>query len=246
MQGVILAAGKGTRLRPLTNSKPKPLVEVAGKPLLTHSLERLVSMGVDEIVVVIGYQGSKIVDHYGESFEGTPLTYASQEPRKGLAHATLVAEEHVEGPFVLTYADVLFEEDVSHCLDYHRETDPSATLLVTDVPREEAKRSGVIVTDEEDRVVRSVEKPDDPPTTLALPGLFVFDPVIFDACRVVTPSDRGEYELPDAFDLLTYAGHPVEYVETDGWRVNVNTPKDREQAEQYLIQQRSPTRSGTD
>jgi len=246
MQGVILAAGKGTRLRPLTDSKPKPLVEVGGKPLLTHSLERLVSMGLDEIVVVIGYEGAKIVDHYGEAFEGTPLTYAHQEERKGLAHATLVAEEHVEGPFVLTYADVLFEEDVSHCLEYHRETDPAATLLVTDVPRPEAQRSGVIVTDEADRVVRSVEKPDDPPTTLALPGLFVFEPIVFDACRIVTPSDRGEYELPDAFDLLAYAGHRVEYVETEGWRVNVNTQEDREQAERNLVQGREQPPAGTD
>lgn len=234
MQAVILAAGEGTRLRPLTESKPKPLVEVAGKPLLTYSLERCVSVGVDEVVVVVGYRGTEIIDRYGETFDGVSVTYAYQEPREGLAHATLMAEEYIQDPFVLTYADVLFEEDVSHCVECHGESDPVATLLVTDVPREEAMRSGVIVTDDEDRVVRSVEKPEDPPTTLALPGLFVFDPLIFDACRLVTHSDRGEYELPDAFDLLAYAGHRIEYRETDGWRVNVNTPEDREQAEQYL------------
>lgn len=234
MQAVILAAGKGTRLRPLTESKPKPLVEVAGNPLLTYSLERCVSLGVDEIIIVVGYRGAEIIDRYGETFDGVSLTYTYQEPREGLAHATLMAEEYIQGSFILTYADVLFEKDVSHCVAYHNKTDPVATLLVTDVPREEAMRSGVIVTDDQDRVVRSVEKPTDPPTTLALPGLFVFDPLIFDACRLVLPSDRGEYELPDAFDLLAYAGHRIEYKKTNGWRVNVNTLEDREQAEQYL------------
>ncbi|ESS04761.1 MAG: dTDP-glucose pyrophosphorylase, partial [uncultured archaeon A07HR67] len=87
MKAVVLAAGKGTRLRPLTDDKPKGMVEVAEKPLITHCFDQLIDLGADELVVVVGYMKEQIIDHYGDAYEGVPITYTHQREQKGLAHA---------------------------------------------------------------------------------------------------------------------------------------------------------------
>lgn len=241
MKGVVLAAGEGTRLRPRTARVPKPLVEVAGKPLLTHCFEQLRPLGLEEIVVVVGYRGDEIVDAYGDSFDGLPLEYAHQAERRGLAHAVLQAADHVDEAFVLTYADLVFERTggLERCVYRHRQRGPHATLLTASVSRARARKSGVVVRNEETGAVdRIVEKPSDPPSTRAIPGFFVFEPVVFSACRLVQPSDRGEYELPDAIDLLAYTGCEVELVDAEGAHVNVNTPEDLKRAERLLTNDR--------
>src|SRR6056297_900646 len=96
MQAVVLAAGKGTRLRPLTDDKPKGMVEIAGKPILTHCFEQLKALDAEEFVVVVGYRKEVIIDHYDDEFRGVPITYTHQRDQRGLAHALLTAEEHVE------------------------------------------------------------------------------------------------------------------------------------------------------
>ncbi|WP_302082669.1 sugar phosphate nucleotidyltransferase [Salinibaculum rarum] len=228
MQGVVPAAGEGTRLRPLTDDRPKGLVEVAGKPLLTHVFETLADLGVESIVVVVGYRGDAIREYYDSSFEGIPLNYATQDERLGLAHAVLQAEPHVEGEFLLLNGDNVFDADLSPVVERHRATDADATTLVERVPRERARAGGVFdVADGE--VVGLVEKPDEPPSRLIPRGVYAFSPAILPACRLVTPGHTGEYELSDAVDLLIQAGRRVETVEFDGWCRNVNTPADREQ-----------------
>jgi glucose-1-phosphate thymidylyltransferase len=119
-------------------------------------------------------------------------------------------------------------------VDRHRDTDASATLLVESVTREQARTTGVVVTDDAGRPTGLVEKPSDPPSTLVTRGFFVFEPVIGHACALTQPSERGEYELPDAIDLLLSAGHRVEAVELDGWCHNVNEPSDIDAVEQRL------------
>lgn len=234
MKAVVLAAGEGTRLRPLTADTPKPLVGVNGKPLLAYTFEHLLALDVEEIVTVIGERGGQIVDTFGDSFEGTPLRYPVQPEPKGLAHALLSAESYLSDEFVVAYGDVIFEANLEDCIGSYREGKVVGSVLVMDVTREEARQSGVCVTDQDDRILKVYEKPIDPPTTLALPGFFVFDALILEACRIVTPSERGEYELLDAIDLLAQAGRTVVAVRADGWRVNVNTPDDIEHAEQLL------------
>lgn len=239
MKAVVLAGGKGTRLRPLTDSKPKSLVEVNGSPLLTYCFNQLASLDINEIVVVVGYRGSQIIEHYGHTFADISLTYVHQSEPKGLGHALLAAEEHVEDEFVLIYGDVIFRTDLKDCIDHHHDTVSDATLLVMDFPQEEAKQSGVCVVDDDGEITSIVEKPDDPPSTLCLPGFFVFDPVILTACNLLTPSGRGEYELLDAIDLLVHAGRPIEWIQTEGWRINVNTPSDIALAERKLSEEQS-------
>jgi dTDP-glucose pyrophosphorylase len=234
MQAIVPAAGEGTRLRPLTDGRPKGLVEVAGKPILTHAFETLRSLGTDEIVVVVGYRGDDIVDHYGDTFRGTSLTYARQEERLGLGHAVLAAAEHVSGDAVVWNGDNVGESNLAELVARHQERDAAATLLVDDVSWERASEGAALVL--EDGVPTGVvEKADDPPSTLIPRGVHAFSPRIFDALRRVEPSDRGEYELADAIDVLFEEGARVEIVEMDGWLLNVNTVADVEAASRRLV-----------
>jgi dTDP-glucose pyrophosphorylase len=234
MQAVVLAAGRGTRMGSLTDERPKPLVEVGGKPLLSHGLDRLIDIGIEEFVLVVGYRKGEIIDHYGDEYRGRPVTYVHQREQRGLAHAVLTAEPVVDDDFLVYNGDNVIDGDVGQVLDRQRSEGVDATLLVDEVSRDEAAETGVCLTDGDGRLTGVVEKPDDPPSTLVLTGVFAFSPEIFHACHLVQPSDRGEYELTDAIDLLLRAGRPIETVELDGWRVNVNTPADRDRAEHRL------------
>jgi glucose-1-phosphate thymidylyltransferase len=229
MQGVVPAAGRGTRLRPFTDDQPKALIEVGGRPLLTHVFETL-SPHVSEHVVVVGYLGDRIREHYGSVFEGTPITYVEQSEPRGLADAVLQAAPVVEGPFLQLNGDNVLRGNVGEVVTRHRETAADATLLVDHVSADRARRGGVLDLDD-GAVVGLVEKPEDPPSRLATTGCFAFSPRVFEACRSVEPSARGEFELPDAIEWLLANGGRVETVRFDGWRVNVNTPEDIERVE---------------
>lgn len=234
MKAVVLAAGRGTRLGPLTDDRPKPLVEVGGRPILSHGLERIASMGVSEFVLVVGYRKEAIIEEFGDAVDGVPITYVHQREQLGLAHALETAAGEIEDDFLVFNGDNLMEGNLEAVVDRQREDGVDATLLVDEVSREAAAETGVFVTDDRGRVEAVVEKPDDPPSTTVLTGLFAFGPDVFHACRLVQPSERGEYELTDAIDLLLRAGLRVETVPFEGWRVNVNTPEDLERAAERL------------
>lgn len=234
MQAVVPAAGEGTRLGSLTADRPKGLVEVAGKALLTHCFETLLTLGVEELIVVVGYRGDRIRERYGDAVEDVPVTYVRQDERRGLAHAILTARPHVDGPFVELHGDSILRANLREVVERRRETDADAVVLVDEVSPEAARRLGVCVTDEDGRLQRVVEKPDEPPSTLVQTSFFAFSPRIFEACRAIEPSDRGEYELPDAISHLLASGGRVETVRLEGWRVNVNTPEDIERAQAKL------------
>ena len=225
MKAVVPAAGEGTRLGGLTADRPKGLVKIAGKPLLTHVFEALQQCSLEEIVVIIGHRGAQITDHYGTSFRGTPLRYVTQDEQLGLAHALLQAEPFVETDFVSLNGDNVLCADLEALKTRHEESGASATCFVERVTRERAGIGGVFEL-ADDRIVGLVEKPPEPPSRLVPRGCWMFSTHIFDACRRVTPAHTGEYELSAAVDLLLAAGRQVEPVSLDGWCVNVNTPDD--------------------
>ena len=234
MQAVVLAAGEGTRLRPLTEDKPKGMVEVAGKPILTHCFEQLVDLGADDLYAVVGYKKEAIIEHYGDEFDGVPITYAHQREQKGLAHALLTVEEHIEDDFMLMLGDNIFQANLQDVINRQREDRADAAFLVEEVPWDEASRYGVCDTNKYGEIVEVVEKPDDPPSNLVMTGFYTFTPAIFHACHLVQPSERGEYEISDAVDLLLDSGRTIDAIRMDGWRVDVGYPEDREKAEQLL------------
>jgi len=233
MIGVVPAAGEGTRLRPLTEDRPKGMVEIAGRPLLAHVFETLLDSGVEELVVVVGYRAGAILEQFGDSFRDVPITYVHQREQRGLGHAVLQAAPHVDGPFVVLNGDNVVAGDLRGPITAQARTDAGAVLGVERVDREMARQTGV-VTLADGQVTGVVEKPEEPPSRFVTTGCYVLPEAVFDALGLLRPSDRGEYELPDAIGVLLRAGVPVETVELDSRRVNVNTPRDIDRAEQLV------------
>ncbi len=234
MKGVILAAGEGTRLRPRTEEIPKPLIEVGGTAILTRCLETLRELDVDEAIIVVGYKADRIRERYGERFRDLDVSYAYQAERDGLAHAVLAAAEHIESDVVVVNGDNVYDANLEAVVERHAAADADIAFPVEEVSPEAARRGAVCELDENGTVTGLVEKPDDPPSTSAPAACYVLPPAIVPACRIVTPSARGEYELPDAIDLLIHSGYDVETVPFEGWKVNVNTQSDVERAERKL------------
>jgi len=241
MKAVILAAGKGTRLRPLTDDKPKGMVTVDGRPILTHCLEQLVELGADEFVIVVGYLNEKIINHYDEEFDGVPITYAHQDDQKGLAHALLSVEEYIDDDFMLILGDNIFDANLRDVVRRQQEDRADAAFLVEEVPWEEANRYGVCETNPYGEITDVVEKPDEPNSNLVMTGFYTFSPAIFPACKLVQPSNRGEYEISEAIDLLIRSGRTIDAIPIDGWRIDIGYPEDRDTAEERLETQESIT-----
>lgn len=243
MYGVVPAAGEGTRLRPLTDETPKGMVAVAGRPLLSHVFDRLLAVGVDELVVVVGYELSAITDYYGDRYHETPITYVHQRERLGLGHAVGCCESVVagSGPFVVCNGDNVFQRPQTAALERAAAEVVDAAVVTEELSREAATTTGVIETDGSriqqtggSRVRRIVEKPDEPPSRLSTTGWYVLPESIFTALELCRPSDRGEYELADAVSVLATAGATVETVPLDGWRVNINTSAAVDRAERLV------------
>lgn len=232
MRGVVLAAGEGTRMRPLTDDKPKPLVEVDGKTVLERCFDSLIDVGVDGFVVVVGYKKEKIIEAYGQEYEERRVIYAHQHERKGLAHALLQAEPYVEDDFLLAHGDNVFAASAYEDMREVALLDANATLLVEEVPDDKARNTAVVVV-RDDRVVDVVERTDNPPSNLSVVGFYSLPPSIFDACRSTEPSERAERELGDALSRLADTCD-VRAVTLNGERVNVNNVEDVEKAERML------------
>jgi glucose-1-phosphate thymidylyltransferase long form len=245
MKAVVIAAGEGTRLRPLTEDKPKGMVEIDGKPILTHCFEQLVELGASELLVVVGYKKESIISFYGDEFGGVPITYTHQREPLGIAHALLTAEEHIDDDFMLMLGDNIFEANLADVTNRQREDRADAAFLVEEVPIEDANRYGVCDTNDYGEVTDIIEKPDDPPTNLVLTGFYTFTPAIFHACHLVQPSARGEYELSDAVDLLLRSGRTIDAIRMDGWRIDVGYPEERDKAERRLRAERGDTDTET-
>lgn len=204
MKAVVLAAGRGTRLRPLTDRIPKPLVDVAGRPLIERVLSGLAQAGVRQALVVVGYRGEQIIQDLGDGRRlGLSLEYARQDPPRGTGHAVLLAEEFVrEEPWMMSFGDVLTEPSVpTHLLELARRHPDCHCLTVKAVP--DPCAGGVVALTGE-RVTDIVEKPasEDAPSDLVNAGLFAFQPDLFSLVRELPLSPRGEIELTGALQRL--------------------------------------------
>ncbi len=222
MQCVILAAGKGTRLRPLTDATPKPLVQVAGKPLLQHIVEALPS-AVDELIIVHGYLGEQIKEHCGETYCGRQVTYVEQVDQKGTAHALWLCKDLLRGRFLFMFAD-----DIHGANDIARVTSYSRALLA--MPHNTPDRFGIVVRHPDGTLAEFVEKPSHPPSNLASTGVMVLDTHIFEF--EMKKETNGEYYLTDI--VAEYAEkYPMAVVEQNTW-IPVGYPEDIVRAETIL------------
>ena len=222
MQCVILAAGKGTRLRPLTENRPKPLVEVAGKALLEHVVDALPT-AVDELIIVTGYLEEQIVDHCGEEFRGKKVRYVHQDVQNGPAQALWLCKEHLKGRFILMFADDIHGKD-----DLARATSYTRSMLSITSPNPE--RFGVIVRNPDGTLAEMIEKPTHPPSNLVSTGPLVLDEHIF-KFPPAAPIN-GEYFMPEILERYARE-YPVAVVEQTLW-IPIGYPEDIERAEQLL------------
>ena len=217
MKALVLAGGAGTRLRPITHTSAKQLVPVANKPILFYGLEQIREAGITEVVLVVGDTFPEIEAAVGDGTAlGLDVTYVHQAQPLGLAHAVLTAADALgDDDFVMFLGDNLIEGGITDLVECFRRDRPAAQLLLKRV--EDPTRFGVAVLDGDGSVQRLVEKPTDPPSDLALVGVYLFTPAIFEAARRIEPSRRGELEITDAIQQLLDHGASVTASIVAGW-----------------------------
>ena len=237
LKGLILSGGAGTRLRPITHTSAKQLVPVANKPVLFYGIEALVDAGVTEIGIIIAPEtGDEIREAAGDgSAFGAKITYILQDKPAGLAHAVLTAEEFIAGsPFVMYLGDNLLADGLRSLVATFRAEQPDALILLT--PVDDPQSYGVAELDGE-RIVRLVEKPKDPPSNLALVGVYLFAQPIFDAARALQPSWRGELEITEAIQSLIEDGRAVRSEVVRGWWKDTGQLADMLEANRLVLEE---------
>ena len=224
MQAVLLAAGQGTRMRPLTDSLPKPMLPVADRPLVAHTADAAVDAGAEELIVVVGYEAAEVRSYFGESYRGVPVTFAVQQSQEGTADAVRAAREYLEGPFAVLNGDNLY--DPASIATLFSSAPALATFQV-----ENPSNYGVISV-EGNHVSSIVEKPPDPPTDLANTGAYVF-PAAAKEWLDVPESERGEYEITDVVARVIEE-YDVTPVELDRW-LDVGRPWELLEANEWKL-----------
>ncbi len=236
VKGLILSGGAGTRLRPITHTSAKQLVPVANKPVLFYGIEALVDAGITDIGIVIAPEtGDEIREAAGDGSRfGARFTYIPQAEPLGLAHAVLTAEEFLAGhPFVMYLGDNLLRDGIAGLVDAFRRSEPDALILLT--PVADPTAYGVAEL-EGDRVVRLIEKPKEPPSNLALVGVYLFGPAILEAAREIEPSWRDELEITDAIQRLIDGGKRVESQVVRGWWKDTGALEDMLEANRLVLE----------
>ena len=222
---VILAAGEGRRLEPLTNRRPKPMLPVVNEPLLEHVVEAVSAAGIDDIVLVVGYERDRIQTHFGDGDDwGVSIRYAVQETQLGTAHAVEQARPHVEDSFLVLNGDRIIDPgavvDVRNALLSGDDESPDAAMAVA---RTGQPSTYGVVTLSDDRIVDIVEKPRDvSPSEIINAGVYGFSPAVFEAIEKTEPGPDGEYGLTDAIGRLIESGRTVRAVKYGGRWLDVS------------------------
>lgn len=240
MKAIVLCAGEGTRLRPLTHTSAKHLIPVANRPVIEYTLEALREAGLRDVGVVVS---PNVEEEFrtalgdGSRF-GLRVEYVIQERPQGLAHAVACAREFVDDePFLVYLGDNLLEQGVRGLVEEFERSGANALLLLAEV--DDPTRFGVAEL-RDGEVVRLVEKPEEPPSDLAIVGVYLFDPHIFEAIEAIRPSARGELEITDAIQRLIERGLRVKPYLLKGWWKDVGLPEDMLDANRLLLESLEP------
>ena len=246
MRAVILAAGEGIRLRPLTFTRPKHLITIGGKPLLEHILDSLKAAGLNEALIIVYYLGDQLQRFFGDGSRfGMDLRYEKQEAVRGTADAASFAKSYVDEDFLLIYGDLVVTPDIiKKVVSFHEREKPAASMAVT--PVEHPEHYGMIKLDGS-HVIDIIEKPspEGTPTNLANAGIYLFSPEIFEKIEQTRPSKREEREITDSVKLLIQEKKSVLAVQvpSEEW-LDVGRPWDLLQATRRVLSRMEPTLNG--
>ncbi|MBM63951.1 MAG: glucose-1-phosphate thymidylyltransferase [Acidobacteria bacterium] len=234
MKGLVLSGGKGSRLRPLTYTRAKQLVPIANKPVLFYGIEALAAAGIREIGIVVGDTHEEIRKAVGNGERwNVEVTYIEQDAPRGLAHAVLISEEFIgHEPFVMYLGDNLLNKGIAPFVQEFVNTSPAAQILLTRVP--DPQMFGVAEL-EAGKVVRLVEKPKEPQSDLALVGVYMFSPEVFESVKQIRPSFRNELEITDAIQNLIDRGFVVRPHLVEGWWKDTGKLDDMLEANRLIL-----------
>lgn len=229
-QGVILAAGRGSRIRPFSDHFPKPLLPICNKPVMQYQVEAMRDAGIDDITVVVGHRGEQIRGHFGDGGSlGVRMRYVVDENPQGIAASLLTARDAVHGPFALFLGDIFIAlDDLAPAMRRMAERGADGAVIVRQEPDLDVIRLNFsVVADGDGRISRVIEKPADPPSNLKGCGVYIFTPSIFEAIdRTPRSSLRNEYEITDAIQTLVDMGTGVYSEELARWDWNITFPGD--------------------
>ena len=235
LKGLILSGGKGTRLRPITHTSAKQLVPVANKPVLFYGIEAMAAAGITDVGIIIAPEtGDEIRGAAGDGDRfGVSITYIEQEAPLGLAHAVLTAKDFLgDSAFVMYLGDNLLRDGIVPLVEAFRTEEPDALILLTPVP--DPEHYGVAEL-RDGKVARLVEKPSEPRTDLALVGVYMFTPAVFEAAGAIEPSGRGELEITDAIQYLVDSGRRVDPHIVHGWWKDTGQVQDMLDANRLVL-----------
>ena len=257
MKGLILSGGKGTRLRPITHTSAKELVPVANKPILFYGIEHMAQVGITEIGIIVGETGPDVREAVGDGSRwGVEVTYLPQDEPLGLAHCVMIARDFLgDDDFVMYLGDNMLQQGLEGLVARFRADQgasaqpaldgageaPVAHILLCPVP--DPHRFGVAELDD-GRVTHLVEKPADPPSDLAMVGVYLFTPAIHEAVRAIEPSARGELEIVDAVQWLIDRGGVVHHDVLEGWWLDTGKKDSLLEANRRVLESLEPAIEG--
>ena len=244
MKGIILHGGHGTRLRPLTHTGPKQLLPIANKPMSEYCVEAIRDCGISEIAIIIGGIGSnKVKEYYGDGSKfNVKITYIEQDKPKGIAHAINLCKEFIQNEkFLVFLGDNIIQKSINDISQKFESSDYDALILLCKV--ENPEQFGIADV-KENKIVKIMEKPKNPPTNLAVTGIYFLTPKIFDIFSRLKPSWRDELEITDALQMMLEEKNRVDFeMITDYWK-DTGTPGDIIHANGEILKNMKPYFSG--
>ena len=245
MKAVILAAGFGTRMRPITHTGPKQLLPLANKPVIQYTVEKLRDAGITELCLIVGYMKGPLMEFLGDgSGFGVKIIYRDQLERKGLAHAVSISKDWVgDDSFIVLLGDIIFNMPIKDMVGQHEAS--GAPCSVALFPVNDPEKFGVAEVDD-GTILRVVEKPKEPKSNLAIAGIYFFSgPEVWDIIGKLKPSARGEYELTDTIETFLERKRPVNAVKLKGSWKDTGQPEDLLEGNRFILNELTTDIRGT-